>query len=322
MSRFSVEAPIEKLERSTIIHGDSLEMMKMLPDKSIHLVFSSPPYAGVIRKYVEGDPRDLGQLEPDEYIDRFMPYIHEVCRVLRHEEGCVFILNLGEKYQNGFASLYPERLMLRIIKETPLRVIDKVPWIKTDPMPGKKSRHGTIAWEHIIIFGSQPDKINKNNDFMRRPYETSQNMIADKRDIKQTRKQTGHKMNEAGCFNNIGAEPSNWIVCSTQGVKGSNHKAQMPERLAEYFVGAYSQERQFVLDPFGGGGTTSAVSWRMNREFVHIDLSEHNCEIAENRIAQIPQRKNLFNIYGLDLSGKKEKDEVRKRNNMENKPLF
>ena len=74
--------------------------------------------------------------------------------------------------------------------------------------------------------------------------------------------------------------------------------AQMPIHLAEYFVGGFSNENDFILDCFGGGGTTAAASYSLNREFIVIELFEDNCELIEKRIKAIPIRRNLFNFYG------------------------
>lgn len=297
--KYKIKPPLKQLEKSMILCGDSLEVMKMLPSKSIDLIFTSPPYAGFLRKYSE-DSRDLGQLGVDDFVETFLKYVVEMERILKHEEGCVFILNLGEKYVDGFASLYPERIMFKIQEETPLRVVDKVNWIKENPMPGKESRHGTIAWEHVIIFGSQSKKLNKNESYMRRPYKVDHTKILSKSSKKQTRKQTGHKISDAGCYRDIGAKPLNYVITETQGISSSNHKAQMPESLADYFIGGYSYPQQFVLDPFGGGGTTSVVSHRLNRKYIHIDLEEENCDKAKERLKEITP-ESLFNHYGLDV---------------------
>jgi len=296
--KYQIKKPLKQLDKSMILRGDSLEVMKMLPENSIDLVFTSPPYAGFLRKYSE-DLRDLGQLGIDDFVEIFVKYVIEIERILKHEEGCVFILNLGEKFVDGFASLYPERIMFRIQEETSLRVVDKVPFIKSNPMPGKESRHGTIAWEHVIIFGSQSKKLNKNEPYMRRPYRVDHTKILSKSSKKQTRKQTGHKISDAGCYKDIGAKPLNYVITETQGLRSSNHKAQMPESLADYFVGGYSYPGQFVLDPFGGGGTTSVVAYRLNRKYIHIDLEEENCDKVKERLMEIAP-ETIFNYYGLD----------------------
>ena len=72
----------------------------------------------------------------------------------------------------------------------------------------------------------------------------------------------------------------------------------MPLPMAEYFVLGYSKPEQFVLDPFGGAGTTAHAAKMYDRNFVHIDLSYEICEITEERLKDIRSR-DLFNFYGL-----------------------
>ena len=479
LSLYSLPEKIDRIEKSMILCGDSLEVMKSLPEKSVDLVFTSPPYAGNFREYSEhGDPRDLGQLDTKEFVDRFIPYAKEIDRLLKHEDGGVFILNIGEKYQDGFASLYPERLMFEIIDKTNFKLIDKVPWVKClssdtllyakinesigpvmikdlvkrnpnevdiwdgekwnnvhywgksdknqgveitlengcfvdstddhkfilengntveakdlkigdnllyakmtnteefkhkffdsgfvvvdikksqekvfwtislsekpnriclgngllvkncDPFPNKRTRAGTLAWEHIFVFGSHPKLINKNYNYLKSPYRATSLSISTRKDFKKLRKQTKHEMNDAQCYNDIGAADRNYVVSHhnmmtfdeykyieehyvvspTQNFEGSGHKAQMPIHLAEYFIGGYSKENQVVLDPFGGSGTTAAVSWRLNRDFVHIDLIKDNCEMTEKRIQSIPKRKDLFNFYGIEENKVSKLEEVK-----------
>lgn len=331
---YQITEPLEKVEDSNVYQGDSLEVMKLLPSNCCHLAFTSPPYAGKFRAYSQkGDPRDLGQLDVDEYVDAFVPYVKEIERLLKHEDGGVFILNIGEKYYDGFASLYPEKLLLKIIEETQFNLIDKVPWIKLDPMPNKKTRVGTLGWEHIYVFGTQTKDINRNWEYMKSPYKTTTSSISLRRDYKRMRKQTNHPMNDAKCFDDIGANPRNYImahnepssreeydyleqhycISATQSIRGSNHEAQMPHHVAEFFIGGYSQEGQTVLDPFGGSGTTAAVSWRLNRNYIHIDLMKKNCEYTEKRVNAIPRRKSLFNFYGLSESDKSKLSQVQEQ---------
>lgn len=321
-----------ELQDSIILQGDSLDVMKQLPSKSVHLVFTSPPYAGFFREYSEkGDARDLGQLDTKEFVDRFMPYVHEIERILRHEEGGVFILNIGEKYLDGFASKYPYRLMLKICDETKFDLIDEIPFIKCDPMVNKNSRAGTLGWEHIFVFGSDKKKININWEFMKSPYRTADRNIASRRDYKRIRKQTGDPMNDAQCYDDIGALPRNYIFCAekissqeefdylqthyalfaTQNYDGSCHKAQMPIALAEYFIGGFSKEGQWVLDPFCGGGTSGMAAHRLGRKYVLIDLIKENCEISEKRIKAIPRQTNLYNFYGLSKDDKPKLEEIK-----------
>jgi len=325
---------IKKIFGNEIFCGDSLEVMKALPSKCCNLVFTSPPYPG-FRTFVEDDKRDISQRTPAEFVDDFLPYVIEIERLLRHEEGGTFILNLGEKYEEGFASCYPVKLMLNIIKNTKFKLVDDCTWIKSDPFPGKRSQIGTLAKEHVFIFGTSK-KITKNDIYLKHPYRSSRLSISKKKRGSVKRKQTGDFIDEAKCFDNIGAEPSNYIctseyekelteekkeleerlleikdimlnkkdptsfiTCSTQNVIRSNHSAQMPLPLAEYFVGGYSKENSIVLDPFGGCGTTILAAKKLNRKYIYIDLNKEECKKAREVVKSNKDKADLFNYFGL-----------------------
>jgi DNA modification methylase len=78
-----------------IHHVDSLEGMKKLPDKSVNLIITSPPYSDM--KVYEGG---FGGFHPDNYVEWFLPYVSEVSRILT-EDGS-FILNINDKVVDTF----------------------------------------------------------------------------------------------------------------------------------------------------------------------------------------------------------------------------
>ncbi len=90
--------------------GDSSEMMKELPDESINLVVTSPPFA-LTRKKAYGNKED------HEYVEWFMPFANEIRRVLK-EDGS-FVLDLGGAYRKGTPtrSLYQYELLIKLCNE-------------------------------------------------------------------------------------------------------------------------------------------------------------------------------------------------------------
>lgn len=67
-------------------------------------------------------------------------------------------------------------------------------------------------------------------------------------------------------------------LCKQFGVK---HPARFPEKLAEFFILAGTDEGDVVLDPFGGSGTTAVVAQRLNRDFKYIEINPEFCDIAQ-----------------------------------------
>lgn len=64
----------------------------------------------------------------------------------------------------------------------------------------------------------------------------------------------------------------------------NDHPTVKPVDLMAYLIKIYSPPNSIVLDPFCGSGTTGVAAIQENRQFVGIDLSEHYCDIAKDRI--------------------------------------
>ncbi len=88
--------------------GDSASILKTLPDNSVDLIITSPPYA---------DQRKgtYGGIHPNKYVDWFLPITKELLRVLKPTGS--FILNIKEKVVNGERSTYVMELILEMRKQ-------------------------------------------------------------------------------------------------------------------------------------------------------------------------------------------------------------
>ena len=93
--------------REKFLCGDCEAILKTMPDSSIDLVLTSPPYA---------DKRDYGDVDgtisPDEYVDWFIPKAKEIYRVLK-EDGS-FILNISDKVVDNYQHLSVFDLLLKL----------------------------------------------------------------------------------------------------------------------------------------------------------------------------------------------------------------
>ena len=92
---------------NTIINGDCEQVLKAIPDNSIDLIFTSPPYA---------DQRSAtyGGIKPDQYVAWFMPKAKEFYRILKPEGS--FVLNIKERVVNGERHTYVLELILEMRK--------------------------------------------------------------------------------------------------------------------------------------------------------------------------------------------------------------
>ena len=94
--------------------GDSLELLKELPDNSVDLVITSPPYS-TLKTYIT----DTG-IPADKYVEWFLPICNEICRVIKPTGS--FILNINDKVEDGFRHPYVFDLISQIHKRTELKM--------------------------------------------------------------------------------------------------------------------------------------------------------------------------------------------------------
>jgi len=132
-----------------ILHGDSLTELKKLPDKSINMCMTSPPY-WALRDY--GMDGQLG-LEPtfDEYINKLCDIFDEVKRVLRDDGTCW--VNIGDTYNSHSKSLVmiPFRFAIEMVNRGWI-LRNTIIWHKRNCMPSSAKDRFTVDFEYLFLF--------------------------------------------------------------------------------------------------------------------------------------------------------------------------
>jgi len=137
------------MEITTDIYlGDSKEQLKLLPDNSVDLIVTSPPYADQRKS-------TYGGIHPDKYVEWFLPISEQLIRVLKPTG--TFILNIKEKVVDGERSTYVIELILEMRKQGWLWTEEFI-WHKKNCYPGKWPNRFRDAWERLLQF-------NKNKKF-------------------------------------------------------------------------------------------------------------------------------------------------------------
>ena len=129
-----------------ILCGDNLKLIQQLPDCSIQLVITSPPYFQQ-RNYGSG----MGNEENvNEYIDILLCLFRECVRVLTDDGNIVF--NIGDKYQNSNLLLVPYRFALAAMDTGSVRLVNEITWVKKNPTPRQFSRRLVSSTEPFFHF--------------------------------------------------------------------------------------------------------------------------------------------------------------------------
>jgi len=261
--------------KTDLFFGDCRKELKKIPDNSVDLIVTSPPYA---------DQRQLtyGGVRVDEYVKWFLPISKELLRVLKPTG--TFILNIKEKVVDGERSTYVMELILEMRKQGWLWTEEFI-WHKKNCFPGKWSNRFRDAWERLLQF-NKSKKFNMYQDAVKVPIG---GWAKDRlRNLSETDKIRDNSRNGSGFGKNIsnwiGKEtvyPTNVIHLATE-CNNKNHSAAFPRELPEWFIRLFTQENDTVLDPFMGSGTTIEVARRMKRNSIGIEIiSEYYEEVKQ-----------------------------------------
>lgn len=252
-------------------------MLRKLPDNSVDLIVTSPPYA---------DQRKgtYGGIHPDKYVQWFLPITKELFRVLKPTG--TFILNIKEKVLEGERSTYVMELILEMRKQGWLWTEEFI-WHKKNCYPGKWPNRFRDAWERLLQF-NKDKKFNMYQEEVMVPMgDWAKSRL---KNLSNTDKIRDHSKVGSGFGKNISnwlirdkAYPTNVLHLATE-CSYKNHSAAFPEELPVWFLKLFTKEKDVVLDPFMGSGTTIFVANRMRRHSVGIDIMPEYYEMVKEQV--------------------------------------
>lgn len=260
------------------LHGDCEEVLKSLPDNSIDLIFTSPPYA-------DQRTRTYGGVSPDEYVDWFMPKATQFLRVLKPTG--TFVLNIKERVVNGERHTYVIDLILKMRKQGWLWT-EEFMWHKKNSYPGKWPNRFRDNWERLIQF-NKDRKFNMYQEAVMVPIgDWAKDRLAKLSETDKIRDESkvgsGFGKNVSNWLGRNKVYPTNVIHMSTE-CSNQDHSATFPIELPSWFIKLFTQPNDMVLDPFMGSGTTALAAIRLGRNFVGIDISKEYISLARKRTA-------------------------------------
>lgn len=250
-----------------IIHGDCLEKLKELPDNSVEMVLTSPPY---------DDLRAYQGLS----FEQFQVVAKELYRLVK--PGGVVVWIVGDQCINGSESGTSFRQVL-YFKDTGFRIHDTMIWQKFGgPFPETVRYYQNFEYMFVLSKGA-PSFINLLAD---RENVTSGRKIqtTDRQKDGTTRPSSHHKTHPSGKYvKPFGVRYNVWKM-SNHSRKETKHPAAFPVSLVEDHLKTWCPPGGIVLDPFFGSGTTGVAAKRLGFKFIGIERESEYVEIASRRI--------------------------------------
>jgi site-specific DNA-methyltransferase (adenine-specific) len=228
-----------------------------------------------------------GGIHPDKYVKWILPITEQLLRVLKPTG--TFILNIKEKVVKGERSTYVLELILEMRKQGWLWTEEFI-WHKKNCYPGKWPNRFRDAWERLLQFNKNP-VFNMYQEAVMVPMgnwaKTRLKNLSNTDKIRDDSKVgSGFGKNISNWINRDKAYPSNVLLLATE-CSNKNHSAAFPEELPEWFIKLFTKERDMVLDPFMGSGTTLFVANRMKRHSVGIDNVPEYYEMVKKKISPV-----------------------------------
>src|SRR5262245_47864445 len=260
-------------------HADALAVLRELPDDSVHLVVTSPPYA-LRRKKAYGNV-----LAPD-YINWFLPFAEEIYRVLRPDGSFVFEVAPAWRKGTGTRSLFLYQLILELCKQ--FHLVQEVYWYNPSRLPSpaeyvtiKRTRIKDAV--NVVWWLSKTPSPRADNRRVLRPYSRSMHRLF-REGVRVARRPSEHNISEAFDRDNGGAIPDNLLqIANTTSRDGylarckeaglPIHPARFPAALPEFFVRLLTDEGDLVLDPFAGSNVTGHVAEQQRRRWLAVEIN-------------------------------------------------
>lgn len=235
-------------ERTLLLNGDCVECMKAIPESSISLLLTDPPYN--LGLFMKGRGTNMGklrenhfaisgwdQLETIEWTSKMDEFFSAASRVMK-KRGSMIV----------FMSLIKVQSVIELAVKHGFYYKTTGVWHKTNPIPRNMNLqfvNSTEAWLYFT-YGAA-----------------------------------------TGTFNNAGRIEHDFVQTSVVPLsekKLGKHPTQKPVGLMEHFIKLLTNEDEIVFDPFMGSGSSGVAATHLNRKFVGIELSNDYYDVAKRRI--------------------------------------
>lgn len=284
-------SPAYATRRGAVYAGDALDLLRAMPDGSVNLVLTSPPYALEFKKEYGNEPQDT-------YVEWFLPFAREVRRVLRSDGS--FVVNIGGAWQKGrpIRSLYHFKLLLALVEDVGLNLAQEIYWQNPAKIPTPAE---WVNVQRIRVKDSvepcwwlaKTDRPKASNLGVLVPYSDDMLRLID-RGFRAKRRPSGHLAKAGWQKDHGGAIPGNVLTMGNNDSNGRYiamltarglkvHPARFPVQLPEWFIRFLTDPGDIVLDIFGGSMTTGWAAERLDRAWLGFELSNEYVEASRLR---------------------------------------
>ena len=261
--------------QNKIITDDCVSVMKKMPEASIDLTITSPPYDN-LRKY-------------NGYTFNFENIAKEIFRVTK--DGGVVVWVTGDATRAGSETGTSFKQAL-FFKELGFNLHDTMIFQKINPIPQIYRRRYNNEFEYMFIFSK--GFVNKHNpikvDCLHAGLELNGTTYKNYSKGKQKRQKMANPVKKQKIKGNIWS----YVVGKKKEDQGAkDHPAPFPCQLVRDHIISWTNKGDIVLDPMCGSGTTCLMAKELGRNYIGIDMSEEYCLLTKTRIEEMSKKLTL-----------------------------
>ena len=301
--------------RGAMYCADSLDMLAKLPDESVNLVMTSPPFA-LQRK------KEYGNKDQHEYVEWLAAFGKLVFQKLKPDGS--FVLDLGGAYEKGVParSLYNFRVLLKFCDELGFTLAEDFYWYNPSKLPSpiewvNKRKLRAKDSVNTVWWFSKTEWPKADVTKVLAEYSSRMKKLLEAPEAFYTpaKRPSGHDISGSFGKDNGGAIPSNLLQipntesnggylsgCKLLGVK--SHPARFPAKLPEFFIKFLTEPGDLVVDIFGGSNTTGSVAETLDRQWLSFELEREYVAASVLRFMDSPAEQEVRRAYNVILNGK------------------
>lgn len=307
--------------------GDARDLLACLPDNSVSLVMTSPPFALQRQK-------EYGNKAQEEYVDWLIEFARIVHAKLKDDGS--FVIDLGGAYRKGLPvrSLHQFRALIRFCDELGFHLAEEFFWHNPSKLPSpiewvNKRKIRAKDSVNVVWWLSKTPWPKANISRVLAPYSERMKKLIENPEKFYTPKlrPSGHDVSLSFGKDNGGAIPSNLLqlpntdssgrylsLCKAMGV--APHPARFPSKLPEFFIRFLTDPGDLVIDIFAGSNTTGEVAEAEGRRWIAMDerldyLAASSFRFVEDDISDVQVRQILEAILSGVSVDLRSRDQVR-----------
>ncbi len=285
--------PYDERQYGAAYQGDALTLLDSVPNDSIDLILTSPPFALTREK-------EYGNESSEKYVEWFLPFARKIKDKLCDTGS--FVLDLGGAYLPGVPSrsIYQFEVLIALCRQlgftlaqefyhyNPSRLPAPAEWVNIRRCRVKDS-------VNVVWWLSKTDHPKADNRKVLKEYSASMKSLL-RNGYKAKKRPSGHDISTKFSKDNGGAIPSNVIglelfepsnLLSIANTESNSlylrrcqeenitpHPARFPVFFADYFIKFLTDESDIVIDPFAGSNSTGFAANALKRRWISFELSE------------------------------------------------